>query len=422
MINITNKEDCVGCNACVQICPKQCISMSEDSQGFRYPHVDLNLCINCHLCEKVCPVINQAAPRQPQKVYAAKNNDQAIRQASSSGGIFYALASSIIRQGGVVFGAKFDDKWQVIHSYTETLQGITQFQTSKYVQSDIGQSFLQARAFLNQGRKVLFSGTPCQIAGLKLFLRKDYGDQLLTLDIVCHGVPSPGIWRQYLENLLRQLGAKENSDFQSTLNDKMPVITGINFRDKKLGWKKYGFSVHAVVRQDDKNTDFQSTNSPSGAEIFFQPHYENLYMQGFLSDLYLRPSCYACPAKCGKSHSDITLADFWGIDKSYPQYYADNLYSLVMIKNTGGSDVLSFVKEIVKKEASYEIAVKGNPSIEMSVRKPSNYDAFWHSYAFNGLTAIKNTVRSMRPSIFERVLIRFKLLISRMFMTLYQFN
>lgn len=214
MINIRDKYSCCGCAACVQACPKDCISFEEDEQGFRYPFVDKIRCIDCGLCEKVCPFINQSEPLKPQKVYAAKNPNDEIRLKSSSGGIFTMLAEFIIDEGGVVFGARFDKNWEVEHGYTQIKEGIEAFRGSKYLQSRIGNTYVQVRDFLIEGRKVLFSGTSCQIAGLKLFLRKDY-DNLLTIDIVCHGVPSPLIWRTYL-------------------ND-------IKSRSKGLNEKKYGF-------------------------------------------------------------------------------------------------------------------------------------------------------------------------------------
>ncbi len=198
MIEIKEKYNCCGCSACVQICPKQCISLSADNEGFLYPQVDTAVCINCGLCEKVCPVINQNEPRMPLEVYAAKNTDEEIRLKSSSGGIFTLLAEHIISEGGVVFGARFNENWEVVHDYTETVEGLESFRGSKYVQSIIGENFKKAKFFLDEGRNVLFSGTPCQVAGLKKFLRKEY-ENLLTVEVVCHGVPSPMVWHDYLD-------------------------------------------------------------------------------------------------------------------------------------------------------------------------------------------------------------------------------
>ena len=197
MIQLMHKEDCCGCSACVQICPRHCIEMKENLEGFLYPLVDSHSCIECHLCEKVCPVLNQNDSIRPLKVCATKNPDEQIRMKSSSGGVFSILAESVIAAGGVVFGAGFNEHWAVVHSYTETKEGLSAFRMSKYLQSVVGNTYKEVQAFLKQGRLVLYSGTPCQIAGLKLFLRKDY-DNLLTVDFICHGVPSPGVFRWYL--------------------------------------------------------------------------------------------------------------------------------------------------------------------------------------------------------------------------------
>lgn len=173
------------------------IAMIEDEKGFLYHKVDTANCIDCHLCEKVCPVINQDAPRTPQNVYAAKNSDEAIRMNSSSGGIFTILAEQVINSGGVVFGACWDDEWNIKHDSAECVDDLAKFRSSKYQQSVIGDTYIKAEQFLKAGRKVMYTGTPCQIAGLKHFLRKEY-DNLLAVEVICHSVPSPGVWQQYL--------------------------------------------------------------------------------------------------------------------------------------------------------------------------------------------------------------------------------
>lgn len=217
MISIQDKDKCCGCAACVQVCPKQCFSFEEDKEGFRYPVADRIKCIDCGLCEKVCPVINQYEATNPIKVYAAINKDEVIRMQSSSGGIFTLLAEKVIREGGVVFGAAFDENWEVQHTYVETIKDLAKLRTSKYVQSRMEDNYQRAKAFLKQGRKVMFTGTSCQIAGLKHFLRKDY-DNLLAVDVICHGVPSPMVWRDYLLEIQKApLGASagKNTVFRS---------------------------------------------------------------------------------------------------------------------------------------------------------------------------------------------------------------
>ena len=201
MIHIIDKHDCCGCSACVQKCPKQCISMREDDEGFLYPHVDEAECIGCGLCEAVWPLLNVGEPVDANKVLAAKNRDDGERMASSSGGVFIALAKDVIRRGGVVFGAVFDERWEVKHTYAETLDGVRRMMGSKYVQSRVESSFRDAEKFLRAGREVMFVGMPCQIAGLRGYLHKDY-DGLLAVELLCHGAPSPGVWRKHLGEAL----------------------------------------------------------------------------------------------------------------------------------------------------------------------------------------------------------------------------
>lgn len=374
MIFITDKSKCCGCNACVQACPKQCIEMHEDDEGFLYPHVDTTRCIDCGKCEKVCPVINQAEPHRPINVYAAINPDEEIRRQSSSGGIFTLLAEQTIKEGGVVFGARFDDSWQVTHDYTESFEGLAPFRGSKYVQSRIGDTFLKAEAFLKQGRKVLFTGTPCQIAGLKKYLHKEY-ENLFTVDFVCHGVPSPLIWQKYLSETLENFRAKRGAGKNSVplSIDELPVITGISFRDKANGWKKFGFRINYAASKAAQNTVSESTIE----ETLLHPFPDNLFMKGFLSNIYLRPACYACPAKSGKSGADITIGDFWGIEHINPSIDDDKGCSLVIPQSPKGVAICAQLEHL--SVLQYRDALKYNPSIEYAVKSPINRSFyFWN--------------------------------------------
>ena len=331
MIQINNKKDCCGCHACSNACPKQCITMQADKEGFLYPIVDKETCIDCGLCEKVCPVINQSEPRKPLHVYAAYNRNENIRMQSSSGGIFTLLAEAIINEGGVVFGAKFDKDWNVVHDYTETIEGIAAFRGSKYVQSTIGNTYSQAKKYLQAGRKVLFSGTPCQIAGLKKYLRKEY-DNLLTVDIICHGVPSPKVWSMYLNETTEKQG-----------------ITFISMRDKRNSWKKYNITIKTKKSTITKHA------------------YECAYIKGFLSNLYLRPSCHSCPAKLNKSNSDITIADFWGIDIIDFHFDDDRGCNALFINTNLGNDLIeSLYNEFLYKQKTLEQAILKNKSYNTS--------------------------------------------------------
>lgn len=347
MIEIVEKSDCVGCEACVQRCPKQCIVMKEDAEGFLYPQIDIEKCIDCGLCERVCPVINQGEPRKPLVAYAAKNQDESVRLSSSSGGVFTALAEQVIAQGGVVFGARFDESWNVVHDYVETIEGLSAFRGAKYVQSRIGQSFLRAETFLKQGRMVLFSGLPCQITGLKKFLRKDY-DNLITVDLFCHGVPSPMVWERFLEEEI----ATPHTQLKS-----------ISFRDKVSGWKNYSF--------------FYSQEDANGVQLHRMPFAKNLFMRGFLADLYLRPSCYHCPAKQFKSGSDLTIGDYWGVKLAHPELDDDKGVSAVLVNTDRGVKILQTVQHISLYASTFENVVKCNPALMKSAQEPAKRPLFF---------------------------------------------
>lgn len=365
MIEIKDKKGCCGCHACASICAKHCITMNADEEGFLYPVVDNEACTDCGLCEKVCPVINRNESRKPLKVYAAKNKNEEIRRQSSSGGIFTLLAEKVINEGGVVFGARFDENWDVIHSWADTIEGIAAFRGSKYVQSTIGDTYREAKEFLKQGRKVLFSGTSCQIAGLKKFLRKEY-DNLLTVDVVCHGVPSPKIWREYLESL------------------HISNIGTISHKDKATGWRGYSFSV--------KDTE--------GKVVYTEKASENKYLSAFVRNLILRPSCFLCPAKEGKSLSDITLADYWGIEQLVPQLDDNKGISFISCNTQMGTMIVDSLK-LISVETDYQKSVPYNSCIVQSTNEPIERQNFWTSYTKEGIKALP---RVKKKNLLKRII------------------
>lgn len=333
MVRITDKKDCSGCHACVSVCARHSITMQEDNEGFLYPKVDTNTCTDCGLCEKVCPVLNQSESHEPLTVFAAFNSNEEIRMKSSSGGIFTLLAETILDKGGVVFGARFDKDWEVVHDYTEIKEGLAAFRGSKYVQSRIGDTFKQAEQFLKQGRLVLYSGTPCQIAGLKKFLRKEY-DNLLVIECVCHSVPSPGIWRQYL------------SSFTSKRKCEVANICNLNFRDKITGWEGYSVSM-----------DFtDGTRYVSNRE-------QDLWMKGFIGGLYTRPSCSHCPVKAKKSYADITIGDLWGNRMLLPEVEDNKGICVIIVHTDIGNTILDGLNVQVMKTFTLEEVASKNPAI-----------------------------------------------------------
>lgn len=370
MIRIRDKALCCGCGACSQICPKHCIVLSQDEEGFLYPSVNEETCVDCGLCEKVCPVINQrTVHNKPQQAYAAVNKTESIRMASSSGGVFRAIADVVMRDKGVVFGAKFDDNWSVIHDCTETSDGLAAFQGSKYVQSEIRDCYQRAKIFLDQGRKVLFSGTPCQIAGLNLFLRKSYSN-LVTVDLICHGVPSPRVWDEYLEEEIARQCNRKNSVLPRPIHEKDVLVEGIVFRDKSEGWKKYSFALAL------------STTKGSGEKIQFcsrMPLNKNIYLRGFLSNLYLRPSCYNCPAKSSKSGADITLADFWNVHRVVEDFDDNKGTSLIIVNSLKGKSLIDSTSLRIKK-VDFNLAIQYNTAYFKSIPKPKDRNQFFSNW------------------------------------------
>lgn len=311
--------------------------------------------------------MNQAEPKKPIQTFAAINPDEKIRMESSSGGIFSLIAEKIIRDGGVVFGARFDEEWNVIHDYTDNIEGLKAFRGSKYVQSSIGNNFIRAKEFLDDGRTVLFTGTGCQIAGLKRYLRKEY-QNLISLDLICHGVPSSHIWQTYLTDEVK---------FKPRY---------INFRDKYYGWKDSSLRINNDTEIIEKFTS-------------------NKYIIIYLSNLNLRPSCYYCPTKKGKSQSDITIGDFWGIEKIDPTIDDNKGVSLVLINNEHGKSIIYEIP-LFKKEESYNDALKFNPSIERSVNKPPYRDLFMFLVRNSNFTKAYKiiTLRKLKFRIYRKLL------------------
>ena len=410
MINITDKHNCCGCSACASICPKHCITMQADNEGFLYPKVNETDCIDCGLCEKVCHELHPFEERKPQKVYAAINKDEEVRLKSSSGGIFYLLAEKTIAEGGVVFGARFDEQWQVVIDYAETMEGVKAFMGSKYVQARMETAYTDAKRFLTEGRKVLFSGTPCQIAGLHHFLRKPY-DNLLTVDIVCHGVPSPLVWKEYLKELIeRPKGVAGNNSVLSSLKEK-PVITGISFRDKSEGWKQFGFVIRGMsASKAGNNSVLSSVNNENKEFVFREPMEKNLFMRLFLKNIILRPSCYECHSKSGRSYSDVSLADYWGIWRISSKMYDNKGTSLVLGNSSKGVKFLLGLN-FRSVETSYADALRYNPAIEKSCKKTE--DEFWDYFKVNGLKGMVEYLKKYEISFPENIVLRIKSLIKR---------
>lgn len=382
MIEIKAKSKCSGCHACAAICPNDCIRMVADEEGFWYPQIDKTQCIGCNLCEKVCPIL-RACPSTTDKVsaaYAALHKDESIRLKSSSGGIFTAIASHVLSQGGVVFGAAFNEQFEVEHTYVERIEDLQKFRGSKYVQSKIGDTYKQAKEFLKEGRLVLFTGTPCQIGGLLSFLGKDYKN-LITQDIICHGVPSPLAWEEYLK--YRRGVAEE------------PRIKNIAFRAKDDGWKRFSMSFTF-----EKDIRYRQTLD------------KDPMMQAFLKNLCLRPSCYECAFKNKVRASDITLADFWGIEKVMPEMDDDKGTSLVIVHSEKGKILFENIQEtIICKKVDLDSALAFNTMMTKSVALPKNRAKFMRNIQSKNFALVVK--KYAKPKFLQRLKNKIKRILRR---------
>lgn len=347
MIEIIKKEECAGCYACVSICPREAIQMRTDDEGFWYPYVNQTECVHCNLCDAACPIKTQVSPHKEKNVaaYAAMNKAPQIRIESSSGGVFSALAESIISEGGVVFGAAFsDDLHRVFHKAVDSIEALSTLRGSKYLQSSIGDAYGQAKKYLESGRPVLFTGTPCQIAGLYTYLQKNY-PSLYTLDLICHGVPSSLVWEKYLQFHKQRIG-------------EFP--TNVVFRSKYPSWQQFSLLL-----------EFPTQNR------YAKIHSDDMYMRCFLKNLCLRPSCYACKFKLNQIASDISLGDFWGIERVLPEMNDDKGTSLVLIHTEKGNELLLRNSNRIQFCAvDVACAISGNSAAVSSVQIPDSRSRF----------------------------------------------
>ena len=343
-ITIENKIDCCGCSACANSCPANCIAMEEDAEGFRYPVVDETKCLKCGLCKRVCPITNRVKEcRIDQSAYLVRHKNEQVLRESTSGGVFTALAQVVIENGGVVFGAALNEQLDVQHIFVQTEEDLYKFRNSKYVQSTIGDCFQQAKEFLDSGRQVLFSGTPCQIEGVKRFLRKDY-ENLFTVDVVCRACPSPLIWRKY-----RAFRSQDGH------------LTGAKFRDKA----DYGYDYSQISLTDGEKRQHYGVESDP-------------YLRAFFTNLSDRPSCYACAFKKRYRVSDITIWDCFDVYR-FDKKLADNKgVTRVLVHSSKGDALLHKAEKNCQiKKIDAESAVAGVREMVRSVPTNANREQFF---------------------------------------------
>lgn len=345
----TNLQHCTGCRVCEQICPRHCISMEPDPEGFLYPHIDTTSCVECGLCVKHCPIHHTTGKEGAQEpaVYAVWLKDRYKRLQSSSGGAFTAIAVPVLEAGGAVFGCAFDENLVPRHICIRKREDLARLMGSKYVQSDTGHTFSQVRQLLDDNVTVLYSGTPCQIAGLKSFLHRDYSN-LLTVDLVCHGVPGPTLFQEYLG----WLGRKHHKK-----------VTSISFRDKsEKGWGEFG------------RLDFCVEDRVCSKSIIpeLDPYF-SLFLHGETS----RTCCYGCAYASPMREGDFTIGDFWGITRFYPELAAHDGVSLLIVNSEKASFVLrGLSKSLFMRKATLEQATAENGQLLHPTAETKNRSAF----------------------------------------------
>lgn len=360
MVNITDKTKCSGCSACAAICPKNCIDMEIDSEGFAYPKVNEATCVDCGACERVCPIDNHSEEVAfPQDGYVVQNKDEKVLKESTAGGAFTAIAKYVIHRNGVVFGAALSDKLLAHHIWVDTEKDLEKFRNSKYMQSTLGEGYKAVKSFLNQGRMVCFSGTPCQVEGLMHYLGKEY-DNLITVDVVCRAVPSPMVFNKYVELQNNRLGS---------------TVTNVRFRDKHYGYK---YSTMNVI------TDKNQGNYHQGVET-------DPWLRAFFSGICIRPSCYQCRFKKRYRVSDFTIWDCFNVGRFSKELDNDKGASRILVHTDKGRKVFSEISDELRYvQLAPEKIIEGTAEMTKSVQYNARREQFMHdATVMDGTTLFK---------------------------------
>lgn len=384
MPNLASYQSCVGCSACALSCPKNCIEMHNDKYGFSHPKIiNAQECINCKLCEQSCPIVNKRNLDDKETIaLAAFTKDEEIRKESSSGGIFTEIAKYVLLNDGVVFGAAYSNNWHVEHIEVKEVGNLNKLRGAKYSESKLANTYDRIKKYLNKDILVLFSGTPCQVAGLKSFLKRDYSN-LICIDFICHGIPSPVAWSNYIQERMKLDG----------VNHK-PI--SINQRSKITGWSNYNYSC---VIEYENNLKYQSL---SGSDM---------YMKLFCNDYILRESCANCHFKGFDRCSDITLGDFWGIWNIDVKMDDNKGTSLIMLHSDKSKDLITNISDkIVLKEVSLEDASRENPAILYSSKEKSEREKVLDSICNGNFDITNELFKEVQPSmpLWKRVIKKIK--------------
>ena len=369
-------DACYGCQACVQICSHEAITMRPNYEGFLFPYIDVNRCVDCGLCQRTCPTQEENLSRlfhpTPPTVYAAWNRDLSERLESSSGGVFYLLAKLFIEDGGICYGADYNENMYVFHRRFADNETLKRARGSKYVQSDIEGTYVQVQKDLNEGHKVLFSGTPCQVAGLRLFLRKPY-DNLITIDLVCHGVPSPLLFKEHIQYM-----EKKYKDH----------VTDLKFRAKRRsGWRSY---VKCIFSNHQPLWSFWG---------------KNFYCYGFHQGYFNRSSCYMCDFSRKERIGDITLSDFWNAESKYPELKKARKwgFNLVMCNTMRGQVLFNGIALNVESHAyPVQTAIDGDVRLRHTEQRPALREYVYKLLNEKGYAYLETTYGT-KLTLFQRI-------------------
>ncbi len=381
-----NKEKCYGCTACEQKCPKKAIKMHENSEGFLYPVLDKDLCIDCGLCKKVCPYQNISEFYKNEIAYALTYNNEKCKN-SASGGAFIAVANYVLDCGGLVCGCIFDNAFKVEHVLSNNQFIVEKMQGSKYVQSNLKNVYTEILTQLNNGKQILFTGTPCQVDGLKLFLGKDY-ESLYTIDLICHGVPSPKLLEDYL----------------NYIENKHGKIIDFKFRDKnRNGW---GSSGTISIKNGNKNKIITTSQDEDA--------YYNLY---YKFNAVSRDSCYSCKYSKNERVGDLTIGDYWGIDKVLPSFDTKKGVSVVIPNTKKGQSILKQIEnDCTVKETKFIDATKSNGNLVKPTPKPEKRNNIYQTlneFGFSYLVKKECQLRLFVPKLKRLIPRKMKLLLRK---------
>lgn len=386
-LTIISPEKCTGCQACRQICPHNAIDIIEDEEGFLFPIKNAN-CTNCKLCINICPIINDVKRNENLKesiVYLFRHNDENVIEKSSSGGAFTAIVQDFYDDNCVIFGAEYSDGFKVIHSYVQDINDLDKFRKSKYVQSDVKNTYVEAKNFLISGKKVIYTGTPCQIAGLKNYLGRDYSN-LLCIDLICHGAPSYKVFRKYLEFLHKKYNSK---------------VKEITFRKRTTEQEKWNSRNISILFCNNK--------------CIIQNSLENEYLNAYHRALNYRKSCSNCKFASVERNSDITIADCWGIENLYKDIDVHKGYSMVIINTQKGNELFDKIKKHQEvKPLSIDFAISSNAQFSQPAKFHKNRKMFFENLdklQFDKLVnkclrkeLIKAKIKKAVPKSFKRIL------------------